>query len=160
GLDGVRFGLRALGVLRLGGRRRLLGLRERGLDRRRQLRPGSVPPLADTGPLADAAAEVVELRAVDVADRGDLDLLDLRRVKRKRPLDTDPEGLLADGEGLACPGSLPLEHDPLEDLHTPARTLDDLEVHAHGVAGLEARHVAQLSALEVLDDVAHGKRAG
>jgi hypothetical protein len=33
-------------------------------------------------------------------------------------------------------------------------------VHAHRVARLEARHVAQLSALEVLDHVAHGKKAG
>src|SRR6476646_7014236 len=136
------------------------GVRERRLDRHRQLRPGSVAPLTHPRPLADTAAKVVELRAVDVADRGDLDLLDLRRVERERPLDADAERLLAHRERLARAGSLPLEHDPLEDLHPPASALDDLEVHAHGVARLEARHVAQLSALEVLDDVAHGKRAG
>src|SRR4029079_479414 len=113
--------------------------------------------LAHTCALADPAAQVVELRAVDVADRGDLDLLDLRRVERERPLDADAERLLPHREGLARAGSLPLEHDPLEDLHAAARALDDLEVHAHRVAGLEARHVAQLGALEVLDDVAHWK---
>ena len=82
------------------------------------------------------------------------------RVERERPLDADAERLLAHGEGLAHASALPLEHDPLEDLHAPARALDDLEVHAHRVARLEARHVAQLSALEVLDHVAHGKKAG
>ena len=129
------------------------------LHRLRQLRPGSVPPLANACLLAHSTAQVVELRAVDVADRHDLDLLDLRRVERERPLDADAERLLADGERLACAGSLALEHDPLEHLHTAARALDDLEVDAHRVARLEARHVAQLSALEILDDVAHRKRA-
>src|SRR6185503_1996020 len=162
-------GLRSLcdfgGVLRVDDLDRRLVLhpfsvRERRLYRHRQLRPGSVAPLTHPRPLADTAAKVVELRAVDVADRGDLDLLDLRRVERERPLDADAERLLAHGERLARAGSLPLEHDPLEDLHPPASALDDLEVHAHGIARLEARHVAQLSALEVLDDVAHRKRAG
>src|SRR6266516_7664945 len=118
-----------------------------------------LPQLADAGLLADLPAEVVELRAVDVADRGDLDPLDLRRMERERPLDADAERLLAHGERLARAGSLPLEHDSLEDLYPPPRPLDHLEVHAHRVARLEARHLAQLGALEVLDDVAHGRRA-
>jgi len=80
-----------------------------------------------------------------------------RRVERERPLDADAERLLPHGEGLAGAGSLPLEHDSLEDLDAPACALDHLEVDAHRVARLEARHVAQLSALEVLDDVAHRK---
>src|SRR4029077_16394859 len=42
--------------------------------------------LPDAGLLADLPAEVVQLRAVHVADRGDLDLLDLRRVQRERAL--------------------------------------------------------------------------
>ena len=79
-------------------------------------------------------------------------------MERERPLDPDAERLLAHGEGLARAGSLPLEHDPLEDLHTPASALDDLKMDTHRVARLEARHVAQLGALEVLDDVAHLER--
>src|SRR5437764_8773501 len=57
--------------------------------------------LADARLLADAAAEVVELRAVDVADLHHLELLDLRRVQRERPLDADAERLLSHGECLA-----------------------------------------------------------
>ena len=59
--------------------------------------------LADASLLADLAAQVVELRAVDVADLHDLDLVDLRRVQRERPLDADAERVLADGERLAGP---------------------------------------------------------
>src|SRR5687767_12188837 len=43
------------------------------------LRAG-VAALAHTGALADTAAQVVELRAADIAAGRDLDLLDLRRV--------------------------------------------------------------------------------
>src|SRR5262249_40737182 len=91
---------------------------------------------------------------------GVLAVLYLRGVWRYVGLDTDAAGLLPTREILPRPGSLPLQHDPLEHLHAPARTFDDLEMHAHRVARLEARYVAQLGALEVLNDVAHGKRAG
>ena len=98
-----------------------------------------VAALADAGALADAAAQVVELRAADVAAGGDLDALDLRRVHGERALDADAEGLLADREGLAHAFALALDDHALEHLGPPARALDDLEVHADAVAGLEAR---------------------
>src|SRR4029079_402901 len=94
--------------------------------------------LADASLLADLAAQVVELGAADVADRAHLDLVDLGRVQRERALDADPEGVLADGERLAHAGALALDHDPLEDLDPLAVALDHPEVHAHGVARLEA----------------------
>ena len=72
------------------------------------LRTG-VAALADAGALADAAAQVVELGAPDVAAGGDLDLLDLRRVHRERALHADAEGLLADREGLAHALALALD---------------------------------------------------
>ena len=59
----------------------------------------------------------------------------------ERPLDPDAERLLADGERLACARALPLDHDPFEDLHAPARALDHLKMHADGVARLEAGNV-------------------
>src|SRR4051812_27270923 len=114
--------------------------------------------LAHAGLLADLAAQVVELRAVDVADRGDVDLVDLRRVQRERALDADAEGVLAHGEGLADAAPLPFDDDPLEDLDPLAVALDHLEMNADGIARLEAGHVAQLAALEVLDDRAHREK--
>ena len=118
---------------------------------------GDAPaPLGDARRLAHAIAQVVELRPPDVAVRGDLEPFDLRRVQRERPLDADPEGLLADGERLAHAASLPLDHDPLEDLGAGAGALDHLEVDANAVAGGEARAPLQLLLLEALDDRAHG----
>src|SRR5438105_10503069 len=98
-----RFPLRRLGQQRLG-----LGAGLAGTQ------------LADAGLLADLLAQVVELRAVDVADRGDLDLVDLGRVQREGPLDTDSERLLANGERLVQPGALALQDDALEDLDAAA----------------------------------------
>src|SRR5581483_2718592 len=112
------------------------------------------------GFLAHFAAKVVQLRAVHVADLSDLELVDLRRVQRERALDADAERVLADGERLPRARALPLDHDPLEHLDALPVALDDLEVHAHRVARLEAGHVAQLAALDVLNDRAHAKRAG
>ena len=74
-------------------------------------------------------------------------------------LHADTERLLADGERLADARALPLDHDALVHLHTPALALDHLEVHAHGVSGLEARNLAQLGALDGIDDVAHKEEA-
>ena len=111
--------------------------------------PG-VAALAHAGALADAVAQVVELRAPHVAARGQLDALDLRRVQREHALDADAEGLLAHGERLARAVALALDHDALEDLHAPARALDHLEVDLHAVARREARNAAQLRALDGL----------
>ena len=113
--------------------------------------------LADPRLLADAATEVVELRAIDVTDHRDLELLDLRRMERERALDTDAERLLADGERLARTRSLALDDDALEDLDALAGALDHLEVDADRVTGLEDGDVAQLRLLDALDDCAHGK---
>src|SRR6266545_598712 len=75
-----------------------------------------LPELPDAGLLPDLAAEVIELRAVDVADRGDLDPLDLRRVQRERPLHAHSEGLLPHRERLPGAGTLAFEDDALEHL--------------------------------------------
>src|SRR4051794_15094542 len=117
-----------------------------------------VAALADAGALADTAAQVVELRAADVTAGGDLDPLDLGRVQRERALHTNAEGLLADGEGLADPLALALDHHALEDLRTTPRALDDLEVDLDAIPGLEAGNTAQLRALERVDKSAHGVR--
>src|SRR3954451_16053350 len=123
------------------------------------LRLPGVAALAHPGALADAAAQVVELRPAHVAAGRDLDALDLRRVQRERALHADAEGLLAHREGLAHALALALDDNALEDLRASARALDDLEVHLQAVAGLETGDAAQLCALEGIDDRAHGERA-
>src|SRR3954469_3584724 len=120
-------------------------------------RSSALAELADASLLADLAAQVIELRAVHVADLLHLDLVDLRRMQRERTLDANAERVLPDGERLTCTGTLPLDHDPLEDLDPLAGPFDHAEMHAHGVARLELRDFAQLTALDVLDDGAHGE---
>src|SRR5829696_3298719 len=171
GGHGVAFGIarrRALlgGRLALGGR--LVDLRLLRQHRRRLLTSSGVERLGHRGAgvlalahacaAADATAQVVELRPPDVPAGRDLDALDLRRVHGERSLDAYTERLLADGEGLARALPLALDHDALEDLGTAAGALDDLEVDLHAVTGLEGRDLAQLGALEAVDNSAHRKR--
>src|SRR6476620_725990 len=121
-------------------------IRRRPGPRRRAPRSSlALAELAYASLLADLATQVVELRAVHVADRLHLDLVDLRRVQRQRPLHADAERDLPDREGLTRTGSLALQHQALEDLDPLARTLDHPKVDAHGVARLEARDFAQLT---------------
>src|SRR5262249_2114350 len=114
------------------------------------------PALPHAGALADAAAQVVELRATDVAAGRDLDLRDLRRVDRERALHADAERLLADGERLAHAMTLALDDHALEDLRTATRALDDLEVDADTIARVELRRASKLLALKIFDNSAHG----
>ncbi len=130
-------------------------------------RPGStdvlgagVAALAHAGALADTITKVVELRAADVAPRGELDALDLRGMQREHPLHADAERLLAHGESLARAMALALDDDALEDLHAAAGALDHLEVHLDAVARREARDAAQLRALDGFDDAAHDGEGG
>ena len=114
------------------------------------------PALAHAGALADPAAQVVELGATHVAAGRHLDPLDLRGVQRERPLHADAEGLLADGERLPGAMALALDHDALEHLGAAPRALDDLEVHAQTVTGVERGDPAELRSLQAFDDCAHG----
>ena len=77
-------------------------------------------------------------------------------MDRERPLDADAKGKLADRERLPHSAALTTDHDTLEDLRTATAALDHLEVDADAVARVETRHLAQLSALEAVDDLAHG----
>jgi hypothetical protein len=76
-------------------------------------------------------------------------------VQWEGSLNADAERLLAYRERLARPAPLPLEHDALEHLGSPAIALDDLEVDAHSVAGVELRPLLEDALLEALDDCAH-----
>ena len=98
---------------------------------------GRAAPLPYARPLADAAAQVVQLGPAHVAASRHLDPLDLGRVQRERALDADTERLLADGEGLARAMTLALDHHAFEHLRAAPRPLDHLEVHAQPVTGVE-----------------------
>ena len=68
--------------------------------------------------------------------------LDPGRVEGERPLDADTVGDAPDGEaGPRTLTALPDDH-ALEDLDALLLTLDDLHVHAHGVARGEVSPVA------------------
>src|SRR5436309_1394416 len=115
--------------------------------------------LANARPAANPAAEVVELRPPHIASACHFDPLDLRRMQGERSLHANAKRLLADGERLARARPLSLEDDALEHLRAATRSLDDLEMNLHPVAGLELRYALELRALEGCDDVAHDKRS-
>ena len=149
GLGGLHDLLDLDDLLHLGDGRLELGLHHGGVLALRHPRGLLAPP----GLLAHAVAQVVELGAADVTLEGALDLLDLRRVERERALHAHPEALLAHREGLAGGRALALDHSALEHLHPAALALDDLEMHAHGVARTEVWVVvAELHPLQCLDN--------
>src|SRR4029077_11267929 len=147
-------------ALRVGRLGRLSRGNVRQQSRFHRLLGARVTALAHTRALADAIPQVVELRPAHVASGRELDALDLGRVHGEGALDANPEGLLADGESLARPMPLALDHDPLEHLHAAPRSLDHLEMHLHAVAWRESGNTAQLRALDGFDDAAHGDEGG
>src|SRR3954447_9125926 len=81
-------------------------------------------------------------------------------MQGERPLDTDPERLLADRERLPYARALALDDDALEHLDALALALDHLEMDAHGVPGFEPRDFTRLAALDIGDDAHQRKRNG
>src|SRR5262249_6336418 len=104
-------------------------------DRRRDLGDAL---LAQARGLAGEVAQVIELRASNATAADDLDALDAGRVQRERPLDAHALRDAADGEGRPRPFAALADDDALERLQPFLLALDDLHVHAHGVAGDEA----------------------
>src|SRR5690606_33083282 len=91
--------------------------------------------------LAAQAAQVVQLRAADVAAGDDLDPVQRRAVQGVGPLHTDAEAHLADGEGLPQTTALAADHHALKDLNSGPVALHDPGVHLERVAGAEVRDV-------------------
>src|SRR5262249_29218046 len=90
--------------------------------------------LAQPGRLADALAEVVQLRPPNLAGALHLDLGDLRRVQREDALDALALDDAADGEHLAHALVAHADDDALEDLHALLLALEDALVDLHLVA--------------------------
>src|SRR5439155_12783195 len=100
------------------------------------------PLLPEPRRLPAPGPEIEELGAADVPRLHHLDPLDPGRVEGERPLDADAVGDAPDGEaGPRALAALPDDH-ALEDLDALLLTLDDLHVHAHGVARGEVSPVA------------------
>ena len=97
----------------------------------------------DPGVFARAAAQVVEFAPPGLAPLDDGDLVDVRGVEGKDPLDADAAGYLPDPEG-AVVVFLGLDGDAgaLEDLDTDFIALPNFGVDGDGVAGSELRHFA------------------
>src|SRR5699024_1380241 len=125
--------------------------------RRLRARPGSgvLALLPDAGLLAGEVAQVVQLRAADVAAGDDLDLVDGRGVHGAHALDADAEENLADAEGLAHAVALATDDVALEDLDARAVALDDLHVHLDVVAGAECGDVLAQGRLVELVELLH-----
>ena len=70
-----------------------------------------------------------------------LELGDLGAVKREGTLDTDAEGKLADGEGLAGGAAAHADDVALEDLDTLAVAFLDAIMHLDVVANADLRNV-------------------
>jgi len=109
------------------------------------------------GPDYRCVSEEVAKRRLPFKVRRDLDPLDLGGVQRECSLHTDPEGLLADGEGLPHAVALTLDHNTLEHLRATPGALDHLKVHAQPVTGVKRRDASELRALQAVDHGAHGK---
>ena len=144
--------------------RQILGLALRLLEAlplRIEAAGAGVRALGDTGRLAAAAAQVIELRAADFAAAQDLDLGDVGRVDREHALHALAVGNLAHGEVLVDAGAGAADHHALVGLGADAVALDHLHHHLDGIAGAELGHAAlcrdgaHLLALELLDDI-HG----
>src|SRR5690606_19300235 len=121
-------------------------------------RQGAAPPsgaaLFNPSSATDAVPQIVQLRAAHPTPPDHFDLFDQRRMQREQALDADAGGNLAHGERLAHAAAAAPHHDAFEDLDALAIALDDLNVHANRVAGLEIRQVgAHLLLLDGANDV-------
>src|SRR5436190_1544892 len=108
-----------------------------------------VAALGDSGRLAGAAAQVIELRPADRATADDLDRIDVRRIEREDALDALAETDLAHGEGAAQAAIGAGDADAFEILDSGALALDDLHADAERVPRAEFGNV--LARLEMLD---------
>src|SRR6185437_333740 len=91
---------------------------------------GSLDALRDTGRLAAAIAQIIELGAPDLAAPHHFDRVDHRRIDRKNALDALAVGDLAYSEILVEALPAAGDADAFIGLHAGALTLGDLHVHA------------------------------
>src|SRR2546426_695501 len=118
---------------------------------------GAAGLLANASRLARARAQVIELGAAHVALALHLDRGDERRVGLERALDAFTRRYLAhDERGIQSAVALG-DHHAFERLQPLSLALDDVDIHHHGVARGEIRHLAaqplDLFLLECLNQI-------
>ena len=128
--------------------RRALGLGE-ALEAMRllALAAARVLALGNTGGLAAAATQIIELGAAHAAVAHHLDGLDQRRMDREDALDALAIGNLADGEVLVDAAAGAADAYAFIGLNAGALAFHHLDVDADGVAGAKFRHAALLETL-------------
>jgi hypothetical protein len=120
------------------------------------IRESLLSALDQSGLLAHAVAEVVELGAADLALVGDFNLGNAWGVERENTLNAFAVGNLADGERSIHTGTATSEDDACEDLDTLFATFHNAGVNLDGVANVEVCNFAlKLLLLDLIDDV-HG----
>ena len=93
--------------------------------------------LGNASSLAHLVAQVVKLGATNTTVANDLELTDLGAVQRESTLDTNAEGDLADGEGLASTGTAHADNVALEDLDALAIAFLNAVMHLDVVADVD-----------------------
>src|SRR5262245_29362963 len=93
--------------------------------------------LADAGPLAAQATQIIELGAAYLAAPHDLDRVDHRRIERKHALHPFAIGDFPHGKILVQAASGAADADTLIGLDASALALDHLDVHDQRVARLK-----------------------
>src|SRR5262249_52927443 len=84
---------------------------------------------ADPRGLARTVAQVIELRAPDIAAPLHFDRGNRRRVELESPLDALAAGDLAHHERAVEPAVALADHHAFVGLHALARTFDDIDIH-------------------------------
>src|SRR6201991_826733 len=96
--------------------------------------------LDDARRLAAQVAQIIELRAADLAAAYDLDRVDHRRHHGEHAFHAFTVGNLAHREALVEPGAGAADADAFIGLHAGAFAFDHLDVDDHGIAGPELRN--------------------
>src|SRR5436305_9852800 len=106
--------------------------------------------VAEADGLADAIAQVIQLRTARHATALDVDLGDLRRVQRELSLDAFARDDPTDGEHLAAAAARATDDGATEDLNSLILAFENSRMHIDGVAnrdfwrlGLQARFFDQ-----------------
>ena len=106
--------------------------------------------------LTDSVAQVVEFCSSDFTVTNDVDMVDLRRMKRERSFYADFERYLSNGEGLSNASVLLSDNYAFECLESFSRSFNDFYKNLDGIADFDFWQVGTLVFIfDYIDYVAH-----